>query len=189
MKIRSTHALAFAAAALLVAACGGEAPPPETPPAPPPASPEPPAAPPPAESAQPATPPAPKPLKERTIGKWGFDFMASEPGKKAQEANKQKAGKDEKKLAELMQKATEEASKEWIEMTGDTYVSYVGDKAVYKAKYEVVKEDGNNLHVKQVGKDEISKKEMKDEIIVTLVDDNTLQMKDPKKGLLVFKRK
>ena len=122
-------------------------------------------------------------------GKWGFDLMSSDPGKKAEEDIKKKAGKDEKKLAELTKKITDDAAKEWIEISADTYTSYVGDKVVNKAKFEVAKEDGKDVHVKQVGKDEITKKEMKDEMVITVVDDNTIQMKDPKKGVLVFKRK
>lgn len=200
MRTFRVRAVLFAAAAVL-AACA-EAPPPEpvapvSPPPPAPPEPPPPAAEPapaPAAEAPPPKeeppPPPEKPLREKIVGKWGFDLMASDPGKKAEEDAKKKAGKDEKKLAELMKKVQEAADKEWIEFTADSvYVSYVGDKAVYKAKYEVVKEEGNQLHVKQVGKDEIGKKEMKEEIVVTLVDDSTLQMKDPKKGSLTFKRK
>src|SRR5262245_60400061 len=199
MKIRRLSlALSFTAMRLL-AACAGAAPPPAAPPRPPPAAP---AAPPPAtpsatpEAKAPETPkkeepppPPAKPNKEKIQGKFGFDFMGSDPGKKAEEDAKKKAGKDEKKLAEMMKKAQDEAGKEWIEMTADTYTSYVGDKAVYKAKYEVVKEEGNTITVKQVGKDEIAKKEMKDPMVLTLVDDNTISMKDPKKGVLQFKRK
>lgn len=199
MKIRRlSHGVLFCVATALVA-CGGEVPPPETPPPAPPLATETPATTPTADPVATAPveapkkadpPPAPvKTAKELVVGKWQFDLMASDPGKKAEEDAKKKAGKDEKKLAELMKKTSDEAAKESIEMTADMYISYVGDKPVYKAKYEVVKEDGKTVHMKQVGKDEIAKKEMKDEIVITLTDDNTLSMKDPKKGTLVFKRK
>lgn len=199
MKIRRlSHGILFSVATALVG-CAGEVPPPEAPPASPPAAPEtPPVTPPNADPVATAPadppkkeepPPAPKPLKEKVVGKWQFDFLASDPGKKVEEAAKKKAGTDEKKLADLLKKPTEEAAKESIEMTSDSYISYVGDKVVYKAKYEIVKEDDKSLHVKQVGKDEIGKKEMKEEMVVTFIDDNSISMKDSKKGLLVFKRK
>jgi hypothetical protein len=42
--------------------------------------------------------------------------------------------------------------------------------------------------MKPTGKDEISKKELNVEIPVTLKGD-TIEMRDPKKGVLIFKRK
>jgi hypothetical protein len=198
MKIQHVYLVLTCAFATVLPACGGDAPPPETPAqpagdaagAPPPAagSGQAAATPPPAEP-----PKAPeKPAKEKIVGKWQFDLAGSDPGKKAEEDAKKKAGTDEKKLAALLKPLQDSAAKEWIEFSADTYTSYVGDKAIFQMKYEVAKEEGNTVYQKPVGKDLISKKDVpqpKDPIAVTVVDDSTIQMKDPKKGLLQFKRK
>jgi len=200
-----------------VAACGGgETPPADTPPQPtdnattsPAPTPEPAAAPPatdaaPTQAAPPATPQAaapdaPKPGKERIVGKWQFDF-SGEPRAAAEADAKKKAGKDDKKFADLMKEIEAAAAGEWIEFTGapDTqYVSHITekggkDKVVMKVKYEVAKDENGTLVMKPAGKEEVSKKDMpKDlEIPVTFKDDNTIEMKDPKKKMtLIFKRK
>lgn len=206
MKIRFAYPLAFTLMASLVAACGGSDVQPETPPpADPPPAPVEPAAPAPAEPAAaapaPAEPapkkeeaPAPKPLKERLVGVWVLDFSGEV--KTAAEADAQKkAGKDEKKLAELMKKAEESTAKQKVENTADTIALWEGDKVTSKAKYEIVKEEGNTITVKRVGKDEISKKDAPAaEVAITFKDDNTIELrdlkeKDAKKAkLLVFKK-
>jgi hypothetical protein len=154
-------------------------------------------------AATPPPAPAPKPGKELIVGTWQFDF-SGEPKTKAEEDAKKKAGKDEKKLAALMKEVEEAAAGEWIEFTKDGYyVSHVTekgkgkdakptDKVILKIKYEITKDEKGAVSMKPVGKDEISKKEMKDlgEIPVTIKDDNTIEIKDPKKKMtLVFKRK
>jgi hypothetical protein len=185
--------------ALAAAGCG-EPPPPATPPPaePPPAPTEPAkpaettaAAPPPAaETAAPAPAAAPKPLKERVIGKWQFELSAE--SRAYHEASiRKKTGKDEAKFAKAMKEVEEAATKEWIEMTADTYTSYVGDKIEAQMKYEVVKEEGNTLTVKPT-RDLVAKKDIKGDMTVpvSLSDDNTLVMFDPKKKInLTFKRK
>lgn len=189
--------------ALAAAGCG-EPPPPETPPPaePPPAPTEPAkpaettaAAPPPAATtaapaAAPAPAPAPKPLKERVIGKWQFELSAE--SRAYHEANiRKKTGKDEAKFAKAMKEVEEAATKEWIEMTADTYTSYVGDKIDAQMKYEVVKEEGNTLTVKPT-RDLVAKKDIKGDmtVAVSLSDESTLVMFDPKKKInLTFKRK
>jgi hypothetical protein len=195
MKMLRSSLMLSVAVLSFAAACGGDAPPPETPPAPPPEA-EPAAANPAPAPPPPAAPkkeePPPVPAKQKIQGKWAFDLMGSDPGKKAEEDAKKKGGKDEKKVAALMKKIQDDAAKEWVEFSTDTYTSYVGEKPVFKVKYEVAKEEGTNLHLKAVGKDEVSKKAVPAadaEMPVTLVDDNTLQMKSGKKGLLQFKRK
>ncbi len=141
------------------------------------------------------TPPAPKPAKERIQGKWQFSFEGEPKAKKEEELKKKFAKeKDTKKFDAEMKTVMDQAATEWIEFADGTYTSHVGDKGkdkvVMKVKYEVAKEDGNKLTLKGAGKDEISKKDMKEEISVNLVDDNTLEMVDPKKKMtLVFKRK
>jgi len=209
MVMRRFSLVSLLTLGLLAAACGSP-PPPEPPPsapATPPAEPAAPATPPPtdqaapgADAAKPAEPaaepaPAPKPAKEKIVGQWQFDFSGEPRG--AMEADlKKKAGKDDKKFEQLMKEAEEAAKGEWIEFTPDgNYVSHITekggkDKVVAKIKYEVVKEEGSTLTMKGVGKDEISKKEMKDEVAIFFKDDNTIEMKDPKsKRTLVFKRK
>ena len=202
---RFSHGLMLTLATAFFAACGGEQPKPESPPPPTPAAPEPPAAPSadpatagPSGSATPAEPPkkveAPKPNKEKVIGKWSQDF-SGDVKTAAEEDAKKKAGKDEKKLADLLKKAEEATGKHWVENTADTHTEYEGDKVLHKGKYEVVKDEGSTLVVKSVGKDEITKKEMPGEITLTFKDDNTIEMKEPgakdpaKAKTLVFKRK
>jgi hypothetical protein len=140
------------------------------------------------------SPPGPKSLKERIVGVWVLDFSGDV--KTTAEADaKKKAGKDEKKLADLMKKAEETAAKEKVESTGDTMILWDGDKTTSKAKYEIVKEEGNTLTLKRVGKDEISKKDVAaTEIVITFKDETTIELKDPKEKdakkakLLVFKK-
>jgi len=188
------------AVAVTVAACG-EPPPPEAPPpvAPPPdptpartaeaPAPEPAktAAP---EMAKPEPPPAPKPLKERVIGKWQFELTGE--ARAFHEANvRKKTGKDEAKFAKAMKEIEEAAAKEWVELTADTYTSWVGDKIERQMQYVVVKEEGNTLTAKPT-KDLVTKKDIKGDMTVplTLKDDSTIEMFDPSKKInLTFKRK
>lgn len=140
-------------------------------------------------------PPPPKPAKEKIAGKWQFSFEG-EPKAKAEEAAKKKFPKDAdqaKRDAEV-KKVEEAAAGEWIEFADGYYISHVTekgkDKVVLKVKYDVVKDENTALTMKPNGKDEISKKELKDEVTVTFKDDDTISMVDPgKKITLVFKRK
>lgn len=186
--------------AIAIAACG-EPPPPEAPPSvPPPPDPTPAktaqqvAAPEPAKTAEqvaaPEPPPPPKPLKERVVGKWQFELTGE--ARAFHEANvRKKTGKDEAKFAKAMKEIEEAAAKEWIELTADTYTSWVGDKIERQLQYAVVKEEGNTLTAKPT-KDLVTKKDMKGDMTIplTLKDESTLEMFDPSKKInLTFKRK
>lgn len=209
--MKRLHLASLLTLGILAAACGGSTPPPEPPPSAPetPSEPAAPATPAPTDqaapaggdAAKPAEPaaaaptPAPKPAKEKIIGQWQFEFVG-EPRTAAEAEAKKKAGKDEKKYEQILKDIETAAKSEWIEFTADGYyVSHVADKdgkdkVIFKVKYEVAKEEGNTLTMKPVGKDEISKKEIKAEVPVTFKDDNTIDMKDPsKKMTLTFKRK
>jgi hypothetical protein len=185
---------------IALAACG-EPPPPEAPPAvPPPPDPAPAKtaeapAPEPAKTAEKAAapeppPPAPKPAKERVVGKWQFELTGE--ARAFHEANvRKKTGKDEAKFAKAMKEIEEAAAKEWIELTADTYTSWVGDKIERQMQYTVVKEEGNTITAKPT-KDLVTKKDIKVDmtIPITLKDDNTIEMFDPSKKInLTFKRK
>jgi type IV secretory pathway VirB10-like protein len=185
------------------AACGEEpaAQPPPQPSAAPAVEPAPPPAvvtaeptPPPAEPAPPPAPP-PKPGKEKIVGKWQFSFEG-DPKAKAEEAAKKKfpKDKDQAKRDAFVQKIAEEAALEWIEFAEGHYVSHTTpkgkDKIILKVKYEIGSDDNTKIGMKPSGKDEISKKELKNvEWSITFTDDNTIAIVDPKKGTLVFKRK
>src|SRR5262249_51031779 len=102
--------------------------------------------------------------------------------------------KDQPKRDAFLQKIADEAAGEWIEFADGYYVSHVTakgkDKVILKIKYEVTKDESSKLTMKPAGKDEISKKELKDEVSVAFTDENTIAMLDPKKKMtLVFKRK
>ena len=150
----------------------------------------------PSASAAVEPPPAPaKPGKEKIVGAWQFSFEG-EPKAKAEAEAKKKfpKDKDQAKRDAYLKKVEEEAAGEWIEFNDGHYVSHTTvkgkDKVVLKIKYDVTKDDNTALTMKPVGKDEISKKEIKDEVTLTFVDDNTIHMVDPKKKMtLVFKRK
>lgn len=189
----------------LVAACA-EPPPPEPPPqptaapaAPPPTAEATPPAPPPTAEPAPTPPPAPpKPGKEKIVGKWQFSFEGDPKGKAEEEAKKKfPKDKDQAKRDAHLAKIAAEAAGEWIEFADGYYVSHVTvkdkDKVILKVKYDVTKDESGKLGMKANGKDEISKKEvkdMKDELTITFTDDNTISLFDPKKKLnLVFKRK
>lgn len=188
---------------LLVVLSGcGEPPPPEAPPAvPPPPDPLPVktaepvpsvavAPPPTAAPAAPEPPPPPKPLKEQIVGKWQFE-LSGEARAYHEAAAHKKAGKDEAKFQKLMKEIEEASTKEWIELTADTYTSWVGDKIEAQMKYEVVKEEGGVLTVKPV-KDLVAKKDIKGDmtIPIKMMEDGALSMFDPKKKInLTFKRK
>ena len=78
-----------------------------------------------------------------------------------------------------------------IELSADTYTSWVGDKIEKQLSFQVVKEEGNTITVKAV-KDLVAKTDVKGDLTipVTLKDDNTLEMFDPGKKInLTFKRK
>ncbi len=206
---RLSYTLVFALTTAVMAGCGGEqmeaeSPPPTAPP-PAPTTPaqtdaakqtDPVATAPEAIKKEEPPPPAPKPLKERLAGTWQLDF-SGEYRTAAEEDAKKKAGKDEKKLADLMKKSEETAAKDKWEASGDSFAVWTGDKTTSKAKYEIVKEDPatNTIVIKRVGKDEISKKDVAaGEISITFKDENTIEVrdwreKDQKKAkLLVFKK-
>lgn len=149
----------------------------------------------PTASAAVEAPPPPKAAKEKIVGKWQFSFEGDRKAKAEEEGKKKFAKeKDTKKLDAYMKAIEDEAAGEWIEFADGQYISHVTDKGkdklVMKVKYEVTKDDSASLAMKAVGKDEISKKEHKDEITVTFKDDNTISMVDPKtKTTLIFKRK
>lgn len=150
-----------------------------------------------APTATAATPPPPpaKPGKEKIVGMWQFSFEG-EPKAKAEEAAKKKFpnDKDQAKRDAEVKKVEEAAAGEWIEFKDGFYISHVTEKAkdkiVLKVKYDITKDDNTAVTMKPNGKDEISKKELKDEVTVTFKDDDTISMVDPgKKITLVFKRK
>jgi hypothetical protein len=152
----------------------------------------------PAPTAAVETPPPPKPATERIAGTWTFSFEGDVKAKKEEELKKKYAKeKDEAKRAakieEDLKKIEAEAGGEWVEFKDGHYVSHVTekgkDKVVLKVKYAVVKEEANSVTMKADGKPEVGKMDPKMEVTVTLTDDNTLQIPDPKKGNLIFKRK
>jgi hypothetical protein len=150
---------------------------------------------PPATAAEPPPPP-PKPGKEKIVGKWQFSFEG-DPKAKADEAAKKKfpKDKDQAKRDAFVQKIADEAAGEWIEFADGYYVSHTTpkgkDKVVLKVKYDVASDDNTKVSLKPNGKDEISKKELKDvTFAVSFTDDNTIALVDAKKNMtLVFKRK
>lgn len=150
---------------------------------------------PPPPAPPPAPEPPPKPGKEKIVGKWQFAFEG-EPLAKAEADAKKKFPKDKDaaKREAMIKQVGEAAAGEWIEFTDGHYVSHTTvkgkDKVVLKIKYEIAKDETAKISMKPVGKDEISKKEMKDEVSVAFTDDNTITMMDPKKKItLIFKRK
>lgn len=192
-----TYAILFAVA--FAAGCGEPPPPEAPPPVAPPADPAPPkpaepvAAPEPAKpepAAAPEPPAPPKPAKERIVGKWQFELTGE--ARAFHEANvRKKTGKDEAKFAKAMKEIEDAATKEWIELTADTYTSWVGDKIERQMQYQVVKEEGNTVTTKPT-KDLVAKKDIKGDmtVAITLKDDSTLEMFDPSKKInLTFKRK
>jgi hypothetical protein len=144
-------------------------------------------------------PPPPKPAKERIVGTWTFSFEGEIKAKKEEELKKKLGAKEkdaaklDAKVAEEIKKIADEAAGEWVEFKDGYYVSHVTekgkDKVVLKVKYAIVKDDTGSVTMKADGKPDVGKMDPKMEVTVTLKDDNTLEMPDPKKGTLVFKRK
>ncbi len=208
MKMRRLPFVMMLTVSLLGAACG-DPPPPENPPQPtstPTVAPAPTAV----ETAAPTAtaavtaaptatavveaPPPPKPAKERIVGKWQFSFEGAIKAKHEAEAKEKfKKEKDTKKFDEYMKKVADEAAGEWVEFADGFYISHTTekgkDKVVLKVKYEVVKDEAGSLTMKPAGKPETGKMDPKVEVAIKLVDDNTIEMPDPKKGTLIFKRK
>lgn len=201
MKMRTLSLAAMMIVPVWLTACA-DPPPPEAPPQPTadPAA----AAPTVAETAAPTPPPAPppapepppKPGKEKLVGKWQFSFEGDAKAKAEADAKKKfPKDKDEKKREDFVKKVADEASGEWIEFADGHYVSHTTvkgkDKVVLKVKYDITKDESSKVAMKPAGKDEISKKELKDvEFNVAFTDDNTISLVDPKKNMtLVFKRK
>ena len=206
MNMRRLPFVMLLSVSALAVACG-DPPPPENPPQPtavPTAEPAPTAAvtaepePAPTATAVVEAPPPPKPAKERVVGTWTFSFEGDVKAKKEEELQKKFAKeKDEAKRAakveEELKKIEAEAAGEWVEFTDGYCVSHITekgkDKVILKVKYEIVKEEADSVTMKAGGKPEVGKMDPKMEVTVTLKDDNTLQMPDPKKGNLIFKRK
>lgn len=138
--------------------------------------------------------PPPRPARERIVGTWQFSFEGDVKAKHEEELKKKFAKeKDSKKLDAEMKKLEDAAAGEWVEFKDGHYVSHVTekgkDKVVLKVKYDVVKEDAGSITMKAAAKPETGKIDEKAEFTVTIVDDDTIQMPDPKKGTLVFRRK
>jgi hypothetical protein len=206
MKTRSLSLVVLLSVPAWIVACAGEALPPDTPQngtavasaEPPPsttataavtADPTPPTPP-------PVVAPPPKPGKEKIVGKWQFSFEG-EPKAKAEEDAKKKfpKEKDQAKRDAFVKKIGDAAAGEWIEFEGGFFVSHTTDakgkdKVVLKVKVDVTKDDNTAVSMKAVGKEEVSKKELKDEVSVSFKDDDTISMFDTKKKMnLTFKRK
>lgn len=209
MNMRRLPFLMLLSASALAAACS-DPPPVENPPQPT-SEPAPSAAPTAADTAAPTAapvetaaptataaaeaPPPPKPAKDKIVGKWQFSFEG-EPKAKAEEEAKKKfpKDKDQTKRDDHLKKIADEAAGEWIEFADGYYVSHVTekgkDKIIARMKYDVVKDENTSITMKANGKDEISKKEMKDEVAISFTDDDTISMVDPgKKITLIFRRK
>ena len=140
-------------------------------------------------------PPPARPGKEKIVGQWQFSFEG-DPKAKADEAAKKKfpKDKDQAKRDAFVQKIADEAALEWIEFADGYYVSHTTpkgkDKVILRIKYEIGSDDNTKVSLKPTGKDEISKKTVKEvEFAISFTDDNTIAFVDPKKGTLVFKRK
>lgn len=132
----------------------------------------------PAEPVKEALAPTPKPLRDRFLGRWQGS-LTGDRRTAAEEAARKKAGKDEKKYADLMKQAEADAAKIVREFSGDVEAAYEGNKLVYRITYSVVKEEGNTMIVKKSGKDEVSKKDIQGEYTIVFKDDNTIEVRDP----------
>lgn len=141
-------------------------------------------------------PPAPKPAKDKWVGKFAQDF-SGEVKDAADVAAKKAAGKadkDGKKYNAAMDKAQKAIADMVIENTADTHTFSAKGKVAHKIKFTVAKDDASSLTIK-LGKDEATKKDLKDaELTITFSDDDTFSVKDPfakdpkKAQVLVFKR-
>ena len=141
-------------------------------------------------------PPAPKPAKEKFVGKFAQDFTG-EVKETAEVAAKKAAGKadkDDKKYDAAMEKAAKAIADIVIENTADTITLTAKGKVAHTVKYKVAKDEPGSVAIK-LGKDEATKKDLKDaEIVITFKDDDTFTVKDPyakdpkKAQVLVFKR-
>jgi hypothetical protein len=210
MKIRRLSYGLVVTFSLVAVACG-DTPPPETPPVAPPPSAMPTdaasAAPAPTDApsaapadtsaavAPPAAPPA-KPNKDKFVGKWAQDFSGDVQAAAADAAKKAGGAKaDQKKIDAAMKKSQDAFTKTaaLLEVADGTATWSMGGKPAHKFKFDVSKDDGASLNIKANEKDEVTKKDMKDEQDFTFTDDNTITIKNPdpkdKKGtVLVFKR-
>jgi hypothetical protein len=142
-------------------------------------------------------PDEPPPLRERVVGTWQFDLSGDRRVAVEAELHK-KAGKNEGRYAKLLKEAEDEAQASRFEITADSVTSKIGEKILFRIKYQVVKEDKSALRIKIVGKPEGPQKGMKDgdEMVlagdagmISFKDNGTIVMNDPKKGALIFHRK
>jgi len=65
------------------------------------------------------------------------------------------------------------------EFDGDLEAAYENGRLVYKLRYEVVKDDGNEVTVRRTGKDEVTNQDVKGEYKVVFKDGNTIELRDP----------
>jgi hypothetical protein len=141
-------------------------------------------------------PPAPKPAKDKFVGKWAQDFSGAVHDAADADATK-KAGpkKDQKKYDAAMKKASDAIANTFFENTADGLHTFtLKGKVVHAIHFDVSKDDSATLTIK-LNKDDKTKKDLKGaEVTFTFVDDNTINVsdpwaKDPTKALvLVFKR-
>ena len=65
------------------------------------------------------------------------------------------------------------------EFDGDLEAAYENGRLVYKLRYEVVKDDGNEVTLRRTGRDEVSNQDVKGEYKIIFKNDNTIEVRDP----------
>jgi hypothetical protein len=119
-------------------------------------------------------------LHDSLVGTWRFVYT---PERRAEiEAMLAEKVTDPAALETAKREAEEEASASEVEFTADReYISRIGDKVIFTAKYEAKATGATTLSLTQADSDL--------EIRVDLGDDDSITMHDPKKGALRFVRK
>lgn len=119
-------------------------------------------------------------LHASLVGTWQFVYT---PERRAQiEAMLADKIADPVALETAKREAEQEAQASEVEFTADReYISRIGDKVIFTAKYEATATGATTLSLTQPGTDL--------EIRVDLGDDDSITMHDPKKGALRFVRK
>jgi hypothetical protein len=125
-----------------------------------------------------------KPVYENLSGRWKFVY--DEARRASVEAELATKFSDPAKLAAAKKEAEEEAEASEIEFTADrVYVSRIGSEEILRSGFtERPAADGQSLLLKStslLGR-------LKGEIAIVFFDANTIVMKDPRKGDLVFRR-
>jgi hypothetical protein len=122
---------------------------------------------------------------DNLIGSWKFVY--DDARRASVEAQLAKEISDPQKLEAAKKEAEEEGDASAVEFTKDqTYISRIGKDEIFRDTFEVKPSDDGRALV--TTSNSLLHRMMRAEIRIEFIDADTIAMKDPKKGDLIFRR-